>query len=79
LQKINETFQLTATDLVGRFNCRNLTELDIAFAEGTLTKPKVWNPMLDVVRELGLRHEQKFVDHLHGRGLAARGLVRQVR
>jgi hypothetical protein len=36
--KIND-FQLTATDLVGSFNCRNLTELDIAFAEGTLTKP----------------------------------------
>jgi predicted RecB family nuclease len=67
--KIGNTVQLSASDLVGHLNCRNLTELDLAVAKGTLPKPKVWNPLLDVLRERGLRHEQGYVDHLSAKGL----------
>jgi Aldo/keto reductase family len=67
--KINQTFQLSASDLVGHLNCRNLTDLDLAVAKGALSKPKVWNPLLEVLRERGLRHEQDYVEHLRSRGL----------
>jgi uncharacterized protein len=72
--KIAQTFQLSASDLVGHLNCRNLTELDLAVAKGILAKPKVWNPLLDVLRERGLRHEQGYVEHLHAKGLEIEGI-----
>jgi predicted RecB family nuclease len=66
--KVGNTVQLSASDLVGHLNCRNLTELDLAVAEGILAKPRVCNPLLDVARERGLRHEQGHVDHLRATG-----------
>jgi predicted RecB family nuclease len=66
--KVGNTVQLNASDLVGHLNCRNLTELDLAVAKGALAKPRVWNPLLDVARERGLRHEQSYVDHLRSSG-----------
>jgi predicted RecB family nuclease len=67
--KTGNAIQLSASDLVGHLNCRNLTELDLAVAKGTLAKPRTWNPLLDVLRERGLRHEQGYVDHLSAKGL----------
>jgi uncharacterized protein len=69
MKRNGTTFDLTATDLVGYLNCRYLTELDRAVAEGTLAKPKTWNPLLDLLRERGAIHEQNYVDHLKGGGL----------
>jgi predicted RecB family nuclease len=66
--KVGNTVQLSASDLVGHLNCRNLTELDLAVAKGALAKPRVWNPLLDVARERGLRHEQDYVDDLRAKG-----------
>ena len=66
--KTGNAIQLSASDLVGHLNCRNLTELDLAVAKGALAKPRVWNPLLDVARERGLRHEQGYVDHLRAKG-----------
>ncbi len=67
--KVGQTIQLNASDLVGHLNCRNLTELDLAVAKGVLAKPKVWSPLVDVLRERGIRHEQGYIDHLRVRGL----------
>jgi hypothetical protein len=53
--------RLSASDLVGHLNCRNLTELDLAVASGTLAKPTIWNPLLDVLQERGWRHEEQYV------------------
>ena len=36
MQKIGRAIQLSASDLVGHLNCRNLTELDIGVAKGTI-------------------------------------------
>lgn len=46
--KFGECFQLSATDLVGHLNCRHLTNLDVEVASGTLAKPKVWDPLLEI-------------------------------
>ncbi len=67
--RLSQGVQLSASDLVGHLNCRNLTELDLAVANGTKAKPKFWNPLLDVLRERGLRHEQGYVEHLRAKGL----------
>jgi predicted RecB family nuclease len=67
----NKSFVLTATDLVGYLNCRHLSDLDRAVAEGKQAKPKAWNPLLEVLWERGSIHEQAYVDHLKAKGLEA--------
>src|SRR5688572_1999945 len=62
--KNGDVLELSASDLVGHLNCRHLTNLDLAVAEGRLAKPSVWNPVADILRERGARHEKEFVDHL---------------
>src|SRR5580704_977887 len=66
----HQGIQLSASDLVGHLNCRNLTELDLAVAKGAVAKPKLWNPLLDVLRERGLRHEHGDVEQLRATGLS---------
>ncbi|MBB3971858.1 TM0106 family RecB-like putative nuclease [Hansschlegelia beijingensis] len=60
---------LSASDLVGHLNCRHLTELDRASAHRQLQRPQVWDPLLDLLRERGARHEQGYVDSLRAQGL----------
>ena len=57
-------FALSATDLVGYLHCHHLTALDRAVAEGALAKPKVWDPLLEILSERGAAHEQNYVEHL---------------
>jgi uncharacterized protein len=71
MKKIIDVIQLSASDLVGYLNCGHLTELDLNVASGTLKKPHVWDPLLEILRERGHRHEQDFVEHLRGQGLNA--------
>jgi len=59
---------LSAHDLVGHLNCRHLTGLDLNVAVGTLAKPSMWDPLLEILRERGNRHEQAFVSHLEENG-----------
>jgi predicted RecB family nuclease len=73
--KVGNTVHLSASDLVGHLNCRNLTELDLAVAKGAVAKPRGWNPLLDVARERGLRHEQGYVEHLRSSGFDVETLV----
>ena len=44
MRKIAQLLELTATDLVGFLNCRYLSRLDLAVAEGALSEPDVWDP-----------------------------------
>lgn len=69
MQKINAQIQLSATDLVGHLNCGHLTALDLKVASGDLQKPAHWDPLLEILRERGFRHEQAFIDHLKKAGL----------
>jgi predicted RecB family nuclease len=66
--RIGDSIQLSASDLVGHLNCRHLTGLDIAVANGTLEKPKIWGPLLEILRERGARHEEGYVEHLRNSG-----------
>ncbi|GAB4511528.1 MAG: TM0106 family RecB-like putative nuclease [Roseibium sp.] len=69
MEKAGGTFRLSASDLVGYLNCHHLTALDRAVAEGMRAKPKVWDPLLEILRERGAVHEQNYVDHLTKAGL----------
>lgn len=73
MEKIEGNIRLSAGDLVGYLNCHHLSGLDRAVAEGQRAKPKVWDPLLEILWERGSIHEQNYVDHLKGSGL---GVVR---
>lgn len=68
MQRIRDTIQFSASDLVGHLNCKHLTDLEIAVANGHLEKPQAWDPVLDLLRQRGAKHEQSFVDHLTSSG-----------
>ena len=68
--KVGDSIVVSASDLVGHLNCRHLTGLDIAVATGALEKPKVWDPLLQLLWERGARHEQAFVEHLKSQGFS---------
>src|SRR5262249_25999564 len=67
---VGETMHLSASDLVGHLNCRYLTRLDLAVANGALAKPSIWDPVLEVLAERGALHEQSYVDHLKASGFS---------
>ena len=59
---------LSATDLVGHLNCDHLSVLDLQVATGILKKPDYYDPLLEILRERGFRHEQEYIDHLKSKG-----------
>src|SRR6266446_6644198 len=69
MRKLGNSFELSATDLVGYLHCHHLTVLDRAVAEGALSKPKVWDPLLQILSERGAAHERSYVEHLTKAGL----------
>jgi hypothetical protein len=51
--QVGGTIHLSASDLVGHLNCRHLTNLDLAAANGRLRKPFVRDPLLEILTERG--------------------------
>src|SRR5450631_3693819 len=68
MEQTGGSILLSATDLVGHLNCRHLTSLDIAVAKGALDRPRIWDPLLEILWERGARHERGFVEHLRAGG-----------
>ncbi|MGN7752955.1 TM0106 family RecB-like putative nuclease [Sinorhizobium sp. 22678] len=66
---------LSAHDLVGHLNCRHLTELDLRVTEGSLAKPARWDPLLETLKERGLKHEHEFLEHLKAQGFEAAAIA----
>ena len=68
MQRAEGTITLSASDLVGHLNCKCLTCLNIDFLNGMLERPRLWDPLLQILRERGARHEQGFLGHLGSQG-----------
>jgi uncharacterized protein len=48
MRKVGNSLQLSASDLIVYLQCHHLTALDRAVAEGTISKPKIWDdPLLE--------------------------------
>jgi uncharacterized protein len=69
MRKKGDTFELSASDLVGYLYCRHLATLDRAVAEGALKKPLIRDPLLEILWKRGLIHEQSYLEHLTKSGL----------
>ena len=66
--KVGDDIELSASDLIGHLNCRYLTDLDLAVANGQREKPKHWDRFLNLLQERGAIHEKAFLDHLMSEG-----------
>ncbi|MBW7990800.1 MAG: TM0106 family RecB-like putative nuclease [Planctomycetes bacterium] len=68
MKRLNGTIHLSASDIVGHLNCNHLSALDVQVASGLLAKPDHYDPLLEILRERGYRHEQTYIEHLEARG-----------
>lgn len=59
----------SASDLTGFLACHHLTQLELARLRGEVTKPHREDPLLDIITELGLKHEERFLEGLKTDGL----------
>src|SRR5687768_8035143 len=59
---------VSATDLVGFLECGHLSALDMAVANGQLDKPFFKDATLDLIRDRGGRHEQRYIAQLRESG-----------
>ena len=68
--KLDGVMHVSASDLVGHLNCRYLTSLNLAVANGERAKPFVSDPLLEVLAERGALHEQSYLKHLEADGFS---------
>lgn len=59
---------LFATDIANFLACRHLTTLDRAGRAGEISKPFFSDPGVELLRELGLRHERAYLRQLADQG-----------
>ncbi len=64
----NGQLAFSATNLAHHLSCQHLTELERRFAEGTLEREHYPDPVLELLIELGERHETAYLDSLKGQG-----------
>lgn len=69
MRHLDGHFQLTATDLVAHSACNHLVTLEKQVAQGEREKPDHYDPLLEILRERGQRHEQGYLEHLKSAGL----------
>jgi predicted RecB family nuclease len=66
--------RLSASDLSNHLACRHSTTLDLLVARGGRVDPDWAAPDLQVIRELGLRHEAAYLAHLGKQGVTVENL-----
>ena len=70
--------RLAATDVSNHLACHHLTQLESSAARGERERPQWEAPDLAVIRELGLRHEARYLSFLAKNGLDVLNLGAEV-
>src|SRR5208283_1292124 len=55
---------LSATDIANFLSCHHLSTLERAEARGEIQKSFFYDPGVNLLRELGIRHEEQYLEHL---------------
>jgi predicted RecB family nuclease len=71
------SMRLAASDLSNHLDCRHLTTLEYSRVLGRIKAPEWTNPDTEVLRQLGIEHERRYLEHLAARGLKIEQLKRQ--
>ena len=72
MQTIDGRPVYAATDLVAYLACEHLTELERAAMAGLVARPMRADPELDIIRERGFEHEQRYLGDLEAEGRLVR-------
>jgi hypothetical protein len=64
-----KTSEFSATDIANFLACHHLSTLDRAEQAGEIQKPFFYDPGVELLRELGLQHEQAYFRYLATLGL----------
>jgi uncharacterized protein len=59
----------SASDVANFLACHHVLTLDRAKGAGQIEKPHFYEPGVELLRELGARHEQSYLRHLYDQGL----------
>ncbi|MDQ1662245.1 MAG: hypothetical protein QOJ68_2225, partial [Blastococcus sp.] len=71
MQRLDGRLVLSPTDLTKHQECRHLTRLDLAVADGALAKPvEGEDEQLELIFRLGLEHEARYLESLRAQGLS---------
>lgn len=68
MKLLSQRLRLSATDLSNHLACRYLTTLELSVTRGRRAVPEWAAPDLEVIRELRLRHEEKYLVFLRQEG-----------
>ncbi len=69
MRHTNGSYSLSASDLAAFLGCRHRTALDMAVANGAISRPyELPDPLLDALWQRGLAHEARYVDALRATG-----------
>ena len=77
MKLVSDQLRLAATDLSNHLACPHLTNLELSVARGLRTAPDWAAPDLQVIRELGLKHEADYLAFLTKAGLDIVNLAEQ--
>jgi predicted RecB family nuclease len=61
MKKLRGEIRLSATDVSNHLACRHLTELELSAIRGEREVPKWAAPDIEIIRQLGERHEAKYL------------------
>jgi len=64
-----EVLVFSASEIANFLACHHLLTLDRAEADGSIKRPYFHDPGIELLRELGARHEQAYLRHLIDQGL----------
>ena len=71
MQRLDGRLVLSPTDLTKHQECRHLTRLDLAVADGALAAPvEGADEQLELIFRLGLEHEARYLASLRAQGLS---------
>ena len=68
MRLVRQTLHLSASDLTNHLACRHLTQLNLAAVHGTLDPPEYHDPLLLVLKQRGIEHENAYTEHLQAQG-----------
>jgi predicted RecB family nuclease len=71
---ISQQLRLSATDLSNHLACHHLSVLDLSVTRGAVKAPDWRSPDLEIVRQLGLEHEQAYLRYLETLGFKVNDL-----
>ncbi|HLF63278.1 MAG TPA: PD-(D/E)XK nuclease family protein, partial [Saprospiraceae bacterium] len=69
MQKTESGYRFSATDLAKYLSCNYAIRLDKEVKDGIRGEPSFTDPHYFTVKELGLEHEKRYVQHLKNKGL----------